>query len=208
MKSLFSLIGLLLPVAGLAQTEVQPDSLVCSPISVSNDSLYVPLQSPVVESGIYRPFGLYGIIPFGYGFSTWELHKGFNASIGLNLTFSPSRYAPSGVGFGQDAAFMYAVPVSNRISIAGGLYASNMNWGFVNYQQVGIAGVAAFQLTDRISFTAYGVKSLTPQRPQYYYPLPNYNPDRFGGMFNFKIGESAAISIGVESRQGNTPWWY
>lgn len=200
-------MGICFPLIGLAQAE-KTDSLVSVLPILPNDSLSVPLQSPIVEAGAYRPFGLYGITPFGYGFSTWELHQGFNASIGLNLTFSPSKYAPSGVGFGQDAAFMYALPISKRISVAGGLYASHMNWGFLNYKQIGFAGVAAFQLTDRVSFTAYGVKSLMPHRPNYYYPLPNYNPDRFGGMFNFKIGESAAISIGVESRSNDSPWWY
>lgn len=206
MKKIYSLIGLFFPFMGMAQTESQPDSLIYLAQPLPQDTLATPLQSPIIDTNLYRPFGLYGITP--YGFSTWELHKGFNASIGLSLTFSPSRYAPSGVGFGQDAAFMYAFPVTNRISIAGGLYASHMNWGLADYKQVGVAGVAAFQLTDRISFTAYGVKSLMPQRARYYYPLPNYNPDRFGGMFNFKIGSSAAISIGVEGRQSDYPWWY
>lgn len=208
MRNMYILIGLCVPSIGLAQAEIKSDSISATPVAFHNDTLCVPLQSPVAETPMSRPFGLYGITPFGYGFSTWNLHAGFNASIGLNLTFSPSKYAPSGVGFGQDAAFMYAYPINNRISIAGGLYATNMQWGFLNYKQIGIAGVAAFQLTEHISFTAYGTKSLTPSRSQYYYPLPNYNPDRLGGMFNFKIGEGAAISIGVESRFNDSPWWY
>ena len=144
---------------------------------------------------------MYGISPFDYGFATWELHKGLNASVGLNVTFSPSRYAPSGVGFGQDTAFMYAVPVSKRVSIAGGLYASHMDWGFLSYKDVGIAGVAAFKVNERISIYAYGNKSLMPQRMPYYYPLPYFSTDKLGGMVNFKLGESASISIGVEGRR-------
>ena len=108
---------------------------------------------------------MYGITPFDYNFATWELHKGFNASIGLNMTFSPSKWAPSGVGFGQDFAFMYAVPVSNRLSVAAGLYATNMDWGFLRYRNVGFAGVAAYRLTDKISIYAYGNKSFMPNRP-------------------------------------------
>lgn len=167
------------------------------------DSLTLPLQAPIPLTGVSSPFGMYGITPFDYGFATWELHKGFNASIGLNLTFSPSRFAPSGVGFGQDAAFMYAVPVNSRFSVAGGLYASNMDWGFLSYKNVGIAGVAAFKVNERISIYAYGNKSLMPQRSPYYYPLPNFCPDRLGGMVNFKLGESSSISIGVEGRKYN-----
>lgn len=174
----------------------------------SKDSLSVPLASPVSFANQLRPFGMYGITPFDYNFATWELHKGFNASIGLNVTFSPSKWAPSGVGFGQDFAFMYAVPVSDRLSIAAGLYATNMDWGFLRYRNVGFAGVAAYRLTDKISIYAYGNKSFMPNRPAYWYPLPNYTPDRIGGMVNFKLGESSSISIGVEGRKNDYPWWY
>lgn len=176
--------------------------------SLQADTLSVPLESPVAFSSPLRPFGMYGITPFDYSYATWELHKGFNASIGLNVTFSPSRYAPSGVGFGQDAAFMYAVPINSRLSIAGGLYATNMDWGFLRYRNVGIAAVAAYQLTDKISIYAYGNKSFMPNRMPYWYPLPNYTPDRIGGMINFKLGESSSFSIGIEGRKNDYPWWY
>ena len=46
---------------------------------------------------------------------------GVRLNIGMNVTFSPSKYAPSGVGFGQDAAFLYAVPLNKRFSGAGTL---------------------------------------------------------------------------------------
>lgn len=182
------------------EKEAQPVATAL-PQAYSKDSLTVPLAAPIPANRLTPEFGMYGISPFDYGFATWELHKGLNASVGLNVTFSPSRYAPSGVGFGQDAAFMYAVPVSKRVSIAGGLYASHMDWGFLSYKDVGIAGVAAFKVNERISIYAYGNKSLMPQRMPYYYPLPYFSTDKLGGMVNFKLGESASISIGVEGRR-------
>lgn len=197
-----------------AQTEQQPaiqqdkQDVHALPDSLQTDTLSVPLLSPVGTSSPVRPFGMYGITPFDYNYATWELHKGFNASIGLNVTFSPSRYAPSGAGFGQDFAFMYAVPVTDRLSVAGGLYATNMEWGHLRYRNVGIAGVAAYRLTDKISVYAYGNKSFVPNRMPYWYPLPNYTPDRIGGMVNFKLSESSSISIGVEGRKNDYPWWY
>ena len=129
---------------------------------MAKDTLSVPLPAPVPQHYLYSPFDMYGITPFNYGYATWELHKGFNASIGMNVTFSPSKYAPSGVGFGQDAAFLYAVPLNKRFSVAGGLYASNFNWGGINYRNVGITGIAAFKVNERISLYAYGNKSLMP----------------------------------------------
>lgn len=182
------------------EKEAQPVTATL-PQAYSKDSLTVSLAAPIPANRLTPEFGMYGISPFDYGFATWELHKGLNASVGLNVTFSPSRYAPSGVGFGQDAAFMYAAPVSKRVSIAGGLYASHMDWGFLSYKDVGIAGVAAFKVNERISIYAYGNKSLMPQRMPYYYPLPYFSTDRLGGMVNFKLGESASISIGVEGRK-------
>lgn len=171
------------------------------PVQMSGDTLSVSLASPIVQAGYY-PFSMYGISPFSYhGLGTWELHKGFNASLGMNLTFSPSKYAPSGVGFGQDAAFFYAMPLNERVSIAGGLYASNLDWGRYNSRTIGVAGVAAFKVNERISIYAYGNKSIMPKRSSLYYPMVDFNPDRLGGLVNFKLGESSSIGVGVETRK-------
>lgn len=207
-----------LPLYGVAQNNesesinVKQDSaynIKQKQISISNtDSLSTPLVAPIMQAGMYPSFSMYGISPFSYSYANWELHKGFNASLGMHVTFSPSKYAPSGVGFGQDAAFMYAVPINNRFSVAAGLYATNMDWGFINYKNVGIAGVAAFKLNDRITLYGYGNKSLMPQRSPLYYPLPNFSPDKLGGMINFKIGESSSISFGVEGIKGYGPYYW
>ena len=185
---------------------VNADNIINS--EFTKDSLDTKLFAPITPVGMSTPFGMYGITPVSYNYANWELHKGFNASLGMHVTFSPSKYAPSGVGFGQDAAFMYAVPINNRLSIAGGLYATNMDWGFINYKNVGIAGVAAFKLNDKITLYGYGNKSLMPQRSPLYYPLPNFSPDKLGGMINFKIGESSSISFGVEGIKGYGPYYW
>lgn len=207
-----------LPLYGVAQNNesetisVKQDSaynIKQKQIPISNtDSLSTPLVAPIMQAGMSPSFSMYGISPFSYSYANWELHKGFNASLGMHVTFSPSKYAPSGVGFGQDAAFMYAVPINNRFSVAAGLYATNMDWGFINYKNVGIAGVAAFKLNDRITLYGYGNKSLMPQRSPLYYPLPNFSPDKLGGMINFKIGESSSISFGVEGIKGYGPYYW
>ena len=208
---ILSVLGCLMVLTTQAQIE-QEKSLVQSndtlltnelqPVQSSVDTLSVPLVSPIIQPVAYYPFSMYGISPFAYhGFGTWELHKGFNASLGMSLTFSPSKYAPSGVGFGQDAAFFYALPLSNRVSIAGGLYASNLDWGRYNCRTVGVAGIAAFKVNERISIYAYGNKSIMPKRFPLYYPMIDFNPDRLGGLVNFKLGESSSISVGVEARK-------
>ena len=188
-------------VSGFVQSDDTLMTTELLPVQTSADTLSVPLASPIVQAGHY-PFSMYGISPFSYhGLGMWELHKGFNASLGMSLTFSPSRYAPSGVGFGQDAAFFYAVPLNERVSIAGGLYASNMDWGRYNCRTIGVAGIAAFKVNERISIYAYGNKSIMPKRSPLYYPTIDFNPDRLGGLVNFKLGESSSISVGVEAQK-------
>ncbi len=216
MNNFYSLIlFILIPVIGQAQAvseKIKNDTITISTTPNAeeqlSDSLSTPLVAPITPEGMYSPFNMYGITPFSYSYANWELHKGFNASLGMHVTFSPSKYAPSGVGFGQDAAFMYAVPLNSRFSVAAGLYASNMNWGFINYKNIGIAGVAAFKLNDRITLYGYGNKSLMPQRSPLYYPLPNFSPDKLGGMINFKLGESTSISVGVEGIKGYGPYYW
>lgn len=188
------LAGGLLPSVASAQAETVPEAVSCA-----SDSLDFTLPAPVPTALSAPRFEMYGITPLGYGYNTWNLHEGMNASFGMSLTFSPDKWMPSGTGFGQDLALLYATPLTSRLSVAGGVYASHLSWGWIKYQNVGIAGIAAYRLTDRISLYAYGNKSLTPQdKSPFYYPLPQFNADRLGGMVNFKVGESASIGIGIE----------
>ena len=195
---LIACLCLLFATTGMAQTEKSESALAA-------DSLSVPLTAPLPSLSA-PSFNMYGITPFDYGFATWQLHRGLNASIGMHLTISPDKYMPSGAGFGQDAAFLYAMPLTSRLSVAGGIYASNMNWGFLKYRNVGVTGMAAYRLTDRVSIYAYGNKSLMPHRSLHAWPLPNFGEDRLGGMLNFKVGESSSISFGVEGRRNGYPY--
>ena len=173
------------------------------------DSTEFSLYSPIPSTHDMLPFNMYGISPLSYqGYNAWELHKGFNASFGMNVSVGLGKNSLHGVGFGQDAAFLYAVPLNNRLSVAGGVYATNMNWGNYQYRNVGIAGIAAYKLTDRVTLYGYGNKSIMPKKSFPAYPLPNFSPDKFGGMVNFKVGESASISVGVEAIKNDHPYYY
>ena len=176
---------------------------------LASDSTDFSLTAPIPAAGSYRPFLMYGITPFAYGgYANWDLHRGFNASFGMNVSVGLGKHRLPGVGFGQDAAFLYAVPLNSRVSAAGGVYASNMTWGNYNYRDVGVTGIVAFKATDRITLYGYGNKSIMPKRTFPAYPLPNFNPDKFGGMVNFKVGESASFSIGVEAIKNDHPYGY
>ena len=217
---LTTILAFTFPVLSHAQAEenVVSDSLKDSRAMtttgdlLASDSTEFSIASPIPMAGTLRPFVMYGITPFPMGgYANWDLHKGFNASIGMNVSVGFGKHALSGVGFGQDAAFLYAVPLNSRVSAAGGVYATNMNWGNYSYRNVGVTGIVAFKATDRITLYGYGNKSIMPKRTFPAYPLPNFTPDKFGGMVNFKVGESASFSIGVEAIKNDHPYnyyWY
>ena len=74
--------------------------------------------------------GFNGFSPWNYGaMPVWQMHEGFNAQLGLSLTAGFGKGAPHGVGFSQQAAFGYAMPLSKRFAVAAGIYANNMDWG-------------------------------------------------------------------------------
>lgn len=143
---------------------------------------------------------LYG----GYG-PSWRLHEGFNAQFGLSLSAAFGRGAPRGVGFGQHAAFAYALPATERLSFAAGVYASNMDWGGLWRTEGGVAAVVGYRLTDAVSLYAYGTKRIVPREDRSRYgmfPLYLYEPkDRVGAMAEFKLGNNAMIQVSVERHE-------
>ena len=212
------LIGMTMgvPMCTLAQevatnaTTLAPGDSITFIATSSGDAVASPqLTAPLALPSPVRPSLMYGITPFpAGGYANWELHEGFNASLGMNLSIGVGHNRLHGVGFGQDAAFLYALPLNNRLSVAGGVYATNMDWGNYTYRNVGVTGIAAYRATERITIYGYGSKSLMPRHLAPIYPLPNYCPDRWGGMVNFKVGEHSSFSIGFEAYKSETIYGY
>ena len=151
-------------------------------------------------------YGLGGFSPYSSYIdgSSWRLHDGFNAQFGMSLSVATGKHAPKGVGFGQQAALAYVVPVTPKLSIAAGIYASNLDWGAWRRTDVGIGGTVAYQVNDRINLYAYGTKSFVPRTNDFKFrrdPFPLYleqQRERIGAAAEFKIGENAMIGISVE----------
>lgn len=164
------------------------------------DGLSAPLYAPFV-----RPWaGMYGCVPTlsATGPGSWLLHEGFNAQLSLSVTAGLGRGAPGGVGFGQDAAFMYALPLTGRLSVAAGVYMSHMDWGGYAYRQAGFSAVAAYRLNERVSLYAYGNKAFLPHGvPPFWSPY--VGGDRFGGMVHVKF--SNAFSMGFSLERSSHP---
>ncbi len=197
----------------------QYDSLMADTIPLAaqaaNERLNLRWNNPSLGLGGYG-LGAYGLGGWGsaYGLDNfgWRLHEGFNAQFGLSLSAGLGKHAPSGVGFGQTAAFAYVAPLTKKLSVAAGLFATNYDWGSWRSTNVGIGGVLAYQVNDKISLYAYGQKTFLPQKSLFSEfhrnPFPAFfdQPrDVIGAAAEFKIGENAMIGISVERRTYDTP---
>lgn len=188
--------------------QTQQDSLKSDTLSlageVANSRLSLPWNVPTLSMGAY---GIGGILPNGYD-PTWRLHEGFNAQFGLSMTAGLGKHSPKGVGFGQSAAFAYVVPLSKRLSVAAGITATNFDWGMWRMTNVGVGGVLAYQVNDRINLYAFGQKSFLPratsfqQQRKLHFPVFFDHPSSsFGAAAEFKIGNNAMIGVSVERRE-------
>lgn len=161
------------------------------------------IDVPYALTGAY---GIGGFAPYelgGDGFE-WRLHEGLNAQLSLSLSAAFGKHAPSGVGFGQTAALAYLAPVTPKLSMAAGLFASHTDWGAWRRTDVGAGAALAYRLNDRVNLYAYGSKTFTPRlsgRRMAAEPFPLFIDvprDRIGAAAEFKVGKNAMIGVSVE----------
>lgn len=196
---LLTVLTALLACCPLSAQEVDDNMLVPSD-STGSGSLYTPLALPFpgyshapLQRSIYAP---------GLPFDTdcWQLHSGFNASLTLSATVGWGKHSPSGVGLGEDVAFMYALPVNRRLSVAGGLYVSNFDWGGWQQREAGVAALAAYRLNPQFTAYVYGNKSFVSRIPR---PaiLSERGGDRIGAMIDWHPNETVSVQLSIEQRE-------
>lgn len=179
-----------------AAEEVTTDTALCA----SRRSTWWPIGpfTDVAAPGFHGFSPLYG----GWRGGAMRLHEGFNASLGMSLTIPFGKNAPRGVGFGRDVTLAYVKPLSERWSMAAGIYAAGMSFGGWNDNEVSLSAALAYQVNDDITLYGYGTKSLlSPARWRadgvlpWMYRMPK---DRIGAMAEWKPTESLMIQVSVE----------
>ena len=216
-RTFFLLILVLLSWKPTLQAQTVEDKLATDSVMIEKSDLAVDSMVTNVPLPLPRPVfslaapGFDGCSPWYMGTygPSWYLHEGFNAQLSMSISAGIGKHAPSGVGFGQSAAFAYALPLSKRFSLAAGVYAQNMDWGAYHNTDVGFSAVLGYKVNDVVSLYAYGTKSFKPKddfRSVGYFPMyMDYVRDRIGAMAEFKIGENAAIQISVEHSSSPAP---
>lgn len=145
------------------------------------------------------------------GWHTWQLHKGLNASLGASVfsTFGSGK-TYSGAGFGQNVALMYAMPLTNKLSLAVGGYFNNLIWDHSTYRDAGLTGILGYQFDEHWSAYLYGQKSIMDQRNMPYTLMDMSDlGDRIGAAVRYNFTPSFSVQISVETgRRANdyTPY--
>lgn len=218
---LLALSWLVCPMGAFGQTD-RPEVNRTDSLPARTDTLgALPLSSaegtdaPAIDATWMLPvstieglggYGLGTLSPWGapYGDASWRLHKGFNAQFGLSVSAGWGKHALKGVGFGQNAAFAYVAPITPKLTVAAGLFASNLDWGAWRRTDVGIGGLVAYEVNDRINLYAYGSKSFVPRANDFQFRRDPFalflqqQRDRIGAAAEFKIGQNAMIGVSVE----------
>lgn len=184
---------------GVPPRRVAADSL------LPGRALSIPAPVPVCPLDVCAP-GLDGLHPWWGGLygTAWRLHEGFNAQFSLSTSFAFGRHAPRGAGFGQSAAFAYARPLTDRLTVAASIYGQNMDWGAYHLRDVGVGAVVAYRATDRLNLYGYVTHSIMPRTDAMrrqgclLSPFDDTARTRIGAMAEWKLGESTTIGISVE----------
>lgn len=158
----------------------------------STDSLRLPTLNMLGQARV-------GMYPIDWlGINNWDLHPGLNMNLGLSAFASFGKNARKGVGFGQYVSAMYAVPVTDRLSVAAGGWMSNVSWSHDTYRDAGLSAVIGYKFDDHWEGYLYGQKSLVNRRV----PMPLYDlgrlGDRIGAAVKYNFNPSVSIQVSVE----------
>lgn len=162
------------------------------------------LNLPALDhNGQVRPISRYPYSWWG-GYDNWDLHPGLNVSLGASVATTFGKGGLSGAGFAQNISMMYAVPLSDKLSLAVGGYFNNMDWGRYSYRQAGINAVLGYRFNEHWEGYAYLQKSIVSSNKPLPYPLYDmgHMGDRIGAAVRYNFNPNFSIQINVEgSRQ-------
>lgn len=161
----------------------------------TQDTLHLPT---LTNNGQALPINAYPYYWGGYGL--WDLHSGLNMNIGASVFAQFGHKAYHGAGFAQNISMMYAMPITNKLSLAVGGYFNNIYWAHDSYRDAGISAVLGYKFDDHWEGYVYGQKSLmNRQMPMPLYDMNNIG-DRIGAAVKYNFNPNFSIQISVEQK--------
>jgi len=161
----------------------------------ATDSLHLPAMN---LKGQVLPIGMYPLT-WG-GWYNWELHKGLNLNVGASVFAQFGKHAHHGVGFSQNISMMYAMPLTDKLSVAVGGYLNNTYWAHDSYRDAGLSAVLGYKFNEHWEAYLYGQKSITNnyRMSPYLYDLGGMG-DRIGAAVKYNFNEHSSIQLSVEA---------
>lgn len=101
-------------------------------------------------------------IPFNYwgGWNGWALHKGLNVQVGASVFAEFGKGAHRGAGFQENISLLYAMPITNKLSLAVGGYLNNINYAGTNLYDAGLSAVLGYRFNEHWEAYIFAQKSL------------------------------------------------
>lgn len=187
------------PAADFTDRAMLP-SVYTDPAQAAADSLHLP---PLTMRGEVQPVLLQPL--YWGGWNRWDLHKGMNVSLGASVFAEFGKHARSGAGFAQTISAMYALPVTDKLSVAVGGYFNNVMWQHDSWREAGLSAVVGYKFNDHWEAYVYGQKSLAGNRrfmPMSVWDTSNVG-DRIGAAVKYNVNRNFSFQVSVE--QGWTP---
>jgi len=165
-------------------------------------------ETVMSDSTLYLPtLNAYGQMPSyinrwstGYpmGVYDWQLHQGLNMNLGACVFSGLGDGTPSGAGFAQNISSMYAVPLTNQLSLAFGGYFTNARWGSFNLLDAGVNALLGYRFNDRWEGYLYGQKSLVEHKQGWPFYDAYELGDRIGAAIRHNFSPSFSVQLNVE----------
>lgn len=159
---------------------------------LTTDSLHLPSLNRYGQA-------LINMYPLDWcGAYSWDLHSGLNVNLGFSVFATLGNSAWRGTGFSQNISAMYAIPLTDRLSVAVGGWMSNMSWSHDSYRDAGLNAVLGYKFDEHWEGYIYGQKSLVNKRiPVPFYDL-NRIGDRIGAAVKYNFNPNFSIQVSVE----------
>lgn len=196
-------------VAEIQKSDIQATETQATDIQAPEDSIHLSL--PLLNELGQMPYTSHylGIYPmFDYSMSNWELHKGLNVNLGASVFATFGKHASNSVGFTQNVAMQYAIPITDKLSVSLGGFMSNIYWQNNSNKNAAINAVLSYRFNDKWEAYVYAQKSLTNNINM---ALPLYDMqalgDRIGAAVKYNVSPSFSVQVSVERRDEPKYMW-
>lgn len=124
--------------------------------------------------------------------------SGVIATVGSGyLAGTGSFTAMPALGNVGEATMSFTQPVGDRLVLTAGLAGSKYHFGRDVWNSYGVYGRASFQLSERLSLSAFG-QYYTDRRPGQVAALPYMGDTRYGGTLGIKMSERVSLDVGAQ----------